>query len=307
MALKENAVYDFSVRDILFTPLNDDLTQPEVDNQIGGVGPFDFSGIAAIAAVTFKSKIDTGATESITIDLSGAADQAAVTVAELFAAINLAAPTDLTASAEAVTGRLKIIYSGAGSPTHLQIWGEAPEGGLMGQGLGTKILITNTMKSFASTPIQKEEETFTTTDANGIDTEVITDGYRKGVSGTFIDAANDFELRQVFEGGTIDVATGKYSVPTSEDNKIYFKIELFWARYTMGTNKEFEITGYLHETIYSAKGTYGDSTRDRNFVDANYNYTATSPKVAGVITPDSDELPLTVAEFEALQVESFPA
>jgi len=163
------------------------------------------------------------------------------------------------------------------------------------------------MKSFTTTPIQKEEETFTTTDANGIDTEVLTDGYRKGVSGSFIDAANDFEILQIFEGGTIDTTTGAYAVPTSADSKIYFKIEIFWAQYLMGTNKEFEITGYIHETIYSAKGTSGDSTRDRNMVDANYNYTATSPKIAGVITPDSNRLPLTVPEFEALDIENIAA
>jgi len=103
MALKDNAKYDFSVRDLLFTPLNDDLTQPETDNQIGGVGPFDYSGNTT---PDMKFKIDTGAIETKSIVLTGAADTAAVTVAELFAAINLAAPTDITASAEAVTGRI---------------------------------------------------------------------------------------------------------------------------------------------------------------------------------------------------------
>ncbi len=304
MALKENAVYDFGVKDILFTPLNDDLTEPTTTNQIGGVGPFDFSGNTT---PDLSIKIDTGTIETISVDVSTAGDTSTVTVAELFAAINTAAFTDITASAEAATGRIKIIYSGTGSPTRLQVFAECAEIALFGQGLGTKIIITNTMKSFSSTPIQKDEENFTTTDANGIDVEIITDGYRKGVSGTFVDTANDYELRQIFEGGTIDTTTGKYSVPTSEDSKIYFKIELFWARYLMGTNKEYDITGYVHQTIYSAKGTYGDSTRERNFVDATYNYTATSPKISGVISADSDELPLTVAEFTALDVENIPA
>lgn len=307
MALKDDAKYQFSVKLLQVTPLNDDLSQPTPDNIIGGAGPFDFSGASVIAAVPFISKIDSDAEEAITVDLSGAADDSAVTGAELFAAINTATPTDLTASLEAETERVKIIYSGAGSPTYLQIYGECAELGLFGQGKGVKIVVTNTQKSFSETPILKDEETFTTTDSNGIDTEILTDGYRKGVGGTFVDTATDYNLRSIFEGGVLNGTTGGYSVPTSTSGKVYFKIEVFTAVYTVGTQKERDLTSYLQTVVFSAKGSYGDSTRDRNFTDANYNYTATSPKIAGVITPDTDYIPLTVEEFVALNLESVAA
>lgn len=303
MALKENAKYEFSVCFVRVTPLNDDLSQP-VTTLIGGVGPFDFSGASVIAAVPLTTKIDAGAAEDVTIDLSGAVDQAAVTVDEVFAAINVSAPTDVTASKDGTSGRLVLTFA---SGTVIQCYGEAAELSLIGQGIGVKVISTNTMRSISESPIVKDEETITTTDAKGIDTEVVTDGYRKGNSGTFVDTATDFELRKVFEGGSIAAATGVYSVPNSTSRKVYFKLEMFSAKYLVGTNKEFEIDSYQQTVIYSCKGTYGETARDRNFSDANYTYTATSPRVAGVISQDTDYIPLTVEEFEALQLEDISA
>jgi hypothetical protein len=297
MSTKENAKYLFSTTETFVQPLNADLTQALPTNHIGGVGPFDFSGVAAIAAVPFKSKIDGGATESITIDLSGAASQSAVTVAELFAAINTATPTDLTASAEAVTGRLKIVYSGAGTPSYLQIWGESAELGLIGQGIGTRIAYSDTMKSVALSPIQKDEETFTTTDSNGFDTEVLSDGYRKGVSGTLTDAADDWYLCSVIDGGTYDETAGTYSVGTSLTSKRYFNITSVSARYAVGTNKEADLVDYIKTVIYSAKGSASDQTIERGFVDPVFNFTATSPKTSGSPTSDTVKTEMTIAEY----------
>ncbi len=306
MALKENAKYHFSVCFVRVTPLNDDLTQPEAANIIGGAGPFDFSGAAVPAAVPLLTKIDAGAAEQVDLDLvtPPVADIAAVTVAELITAITTAAPTDVTASAEAITGRLKLVFA---SGTVVQAYGEAAELSLIGQGQGVRVVSTNTMKSFSETPILKDEETITTTDAKGIDTEVVTDGYRKGNSGAYVDASSDFLMRSIFEGGSIDSVTGVYSVPNSTSRKVYFKIEVFEAKYLLGTNKEFEIDSYQQTVIYSAKGTYGETSRDRNFSDANFTYTATSPKLAGVISADTDYIPLTVEEFEALLLEDISA
>ena len=305
MALKENAKYQFSVKFLRVTPLNDDLSQPET-TLIGGVGPFDFSNTTAlITAVPVITKIDALAAETVTIDLSGAVDDSAVTVAELFAAINVAAPTDVTASEDGTSGRLVLTYA---TGTVIQGYGEALILGEIGQGgIGVRVISTDTMKSVSETPIQKDEETFTTTDSNGVDTEVLTDGYRKGNSGAYVDASTDYLMRAVFEGGIIDEVTGIYSAPNATSRKVYFKIEIFSAVYLLGTNKEFEIDSYQQIVIYSAKGSYGESTRDRNFTDANYNYTATSPKIASVISADTDYIPLTIEEYEALQLASISA
>lgn len=306
MSLKENAKYDFSMCFVRFTPLNDDLTQPEAANIIGGVGPFDFSGAVAPAAVPLLTKIDATAEEQVDLDLvtPPVADITAVTVTELVSAIGVASPTDVTASAEAVTGRLKLVFA---SGTDVQAYGEAATLSEIGQGKGVRIISSNTMQSFSDNPNLKDEETFTTTDSKGIDTEVVSDGYRKGVAGSLSDTAMDYLIRMIVEGGVYDETNELYSVPTVLTKKVYFKIEVFSARYLVGTNKEADLVDYIEETIYSAKGSFSDRTKERGFVNAVYNYTATSPKVAGVVTPDSDEQVLTIAEFEALDLENISA
>lgn len=304
MALKEDAKYEHGLTCILFQMRNDDQSEALPANTIGGVGPFDFSGVAAIATVELSFKIDTTATETKDIDLTAAVDQAAVTVAEVVTAITTAAFTGITASAEAVTGRLKLVSA---TGTRMQVFGEAAELSMIGQGYGTRIVMTNTMENFVTTPNQKDDETHTITDANGVDTEVIIPGYRKGVNGNWIDDANDYLIRRVFEGGTIDGTTGEYSAPTVATEKGAFIIEFYTAIYIVGTNKKKDLTGYTKQTILSAIGTYGDRTYLNDFSKANYNYIATSPKVAGSILPDSKELPLTIAAYQALQLESIPA
>ena len=302
--LKEDAKYDHGLTCILFQMRNDDQTEALPANTIGGVGPFDFSGVSAIAAVELSFKIDTTATETKDIDLSGAVSQAAVTVAELFAAINTAAFTGITASAEAVTGRLKLVSA---TGDRMQVFGEAADLGMIGQGYGTRIVITNTMENLVTTPNQKEDEIHTVIDSNGVETEVIIPGYRKGVNGSWIDNANDYLIRRIFEGGTIDGTTGKYSAPTVATIKGAFVIEFYVGVYLVGTNKKADLQSYIKQVIKSAVGTYGDRTYLNDFSKANYIYAATSPKVAGSILPDSDETPLTIAEYQALLLESVPA
>lgn len=304
MSKSDVARYDFALTEVLITPLNDDLTQPKKENIIGGVGPFNFSGVAAPATVPFISKIDSGAAETVQVDISGASNQAAVTVAELFAAINLASPTDIIASAEAVTGRLKLVFS---SGSVVQVYGEAATLGLIGQGKGVRIVYSDTMQSISDTPNLKDEETFTTTDANGIDTEIISDGYRKGTGGVLTDTAMDYLLRAIVEGGVYDETALAYTVPTSLNDKIYFRIEMYSGRYAVGTNKVGDLVGYVKTEIFSCKGSFGDRTKERGFVNAVYNYTATSDRSGGSITPDSKETQLTVAQYEALGLGGIPA
>jgi len=305
MALKEDAKYHFSTKLIRVTPLNDDLSQTEKILK-GGVGPFDFSAtVADIDEVPFISKIDATAAETVTIDLSGAVSTSAVTVAELFAAINAATPTSIAASKEALTDRLLLTFA---TGTICQAYGEAAILGEIGQGgIGVRVVTTDTMKSFSETPLVKDEETFTTTDANGQEAEMISDGYRKGTSGSYVDASTDYLMRAVFEGGTYNEATGGYAVPTSAVSKIYFKIEIFHAIYKLGTHKDYDIDSYGKITVYSAKGGYGESTRDRNFTDANYTYKGTSPAITGDATADTEYTPLTIAEYAALDLENISA
>jgi hypothetical protein len=302
MSKKDDALYAFSMTEALVTPLNADLTEPAADNIIGGIGPFDFSGVADISAVPFKSKIDGGAIETVTVDLSAAADQSAVTVDELFAAINVSTPTDITAAKDGTTGRLTLTYGGSGSV--VQIWGNAATIAEIGQGVGVRIAYSNTMQSVTDTPTLKDQETITVTDSNGVDTEVIADGYRKGTSGTLTDTAVDYLMRAIVEGGTYDEDEGTYDVPTSLSDTIYFKLETYGALYQVGTSKEADVVKYLKTEVFSCSGTFGDRTRERGWTNSVYNYTATTTRDEnGNVTPDSKETVLTVSEYEALSLE----
>lgn len=303
MAKKENAKYEFSLSDVLITPLNDDLSQPSPTNIIGGVGPFDFSDAPVPASVPLITKIDTTAPETVNVNLSAVGDIEAVTVAELVTAINLASPTDITASAQAVTGRLKFAYDGAGTPARVQVYGLLATTALIGQGKGIKIVYSDTMQSMSLSPVSKDEETFTVTDALGTDTEVMSDGYRKGCSGSIVDTARDWELKSVVEGGTYDATAITYDAPTSTTRKTYFNIEAYSKLYNVGTQKEADLVGYIKETVFSAKGTFGDKNKAREFATNTYNFTATSWRDANaVLKGDVKEAQLSVSAYEALNL-----
>jgi hypothetical protein len=302
--LRDTADYSFGQDFARFMPLNDDQTLPIPDRIVGGIGPFDFSGESNPASIPFITKIDNGAAETVNIDLSGVAAIAAVTVDELFAAINLASPTDVVASKQAVTNRLFVEYNGTETPDYLQVYGAASLIGMIGQGLGAKFVKSDTVRVLTDTPILKEEETITTTDAKGLDTELLTDGYRKGATITITDTVNDdWELLQLIEGGTYDETAGTYETPTSEDAKIYFLIEIFYRKYTRGTNKEGDLVGYIRKFFRSCKGNIGDNTHERNWADGNYNITCTTYKDEfDNLIGDTQRKEYTVEEYKALDV-----
>jgi hypothetical protein len=149
----------------------------------------------------------------------------------------------------------------------------------------------------------KDEETFTTTDASGIDVEVISDGYRKGVEVGIVDTADDLELRALIEGGTLNADGTSYEAPTSATGKKYFYVEIFYAQYAEGVNKEADLVGYVKETYRTCKGMVGDKTHERGFTDGNYTIVGTSYRDEnGDLSGDSIIEKLTREEYEALDV-----
>jgi hypothetical protein len=304
MAVRTSAKYSFGLPFARFMALNDDLTIPTVVRIIGGAGPFDFSGVTLATEVELNIQFDNGDAEELDIDISGAASQSAVTVAELVDAINTATPTDMLASAEAVTGRLKLECTDTDTPPdYIQVWGECAELAMIGQGFGQAFVKTDTLTSVGDTPMVKDEETFTTTDAKGLDTEVISDGYRKGFEASIVDTAEDWELLALIEGGSYDSVTNTYEVPTSEDFKVYFFAEIFYAQYAKGSNKEADLEGYVKKIFRSCKGAVGDKTHERGFADGNYTIKGTSYKDEdGVMHGDTLLEYLSVTEYEVLDL-----
>ena len=303
--IRSSAKYSFGLSFARFMALNGDLTLPGVFRMLGGIGPFDFSGAGiTIGAVPLTIKFDNGTPEVITINLSGASDPAAVTVAELVSAINTATPTDILASTDTDTGRVKLECTDTDTPpTYIQLYNTVATIAGFGQGRGLKFIKSDTIKSIGDSPSQKDEETFTTTDAEGMDVEVISDGYRKGFEASVVDTAEDWELLALLEGGTYDETAKTYEVPTSQDSKVYFMCEAFYKQYAEGSNKEADLVGYVKKLYRTCKGSPGDKSHERGFADGNYTIKGTSYKDEdGTMWGDTQLTSLTVEEYEALDL-----
>lgn len=301
MSVRDDAEYAFSVKAIRVFALNDDKTQPSPSNIIGGVGPFDMSGLTP-ASVDMSIKVDTAAAVDFTVDISAAANQAAVTVDEAVTAIQAAITAGtlpITVTKDVTSGRIKI--ASTGTPKVLQVYGDFAEAILIGQGFGVKYIKSNTIKSIATTELRKDDEIITNTDANGIDVEVHKDGYHKGENGTIVDTAEDWNISALLSGKKIE-SDGSLSTPTSTTKKPFVHIDSYYSRYRKGISDECEVIGYVQESFFKCKGMSGDSSRDRNLIDSNYTFTSSNYVEGNVEKSSSKKTPLTVAQYEALHV-----
>jgi len=282
-------------------PLGGDKKMPAVKTAIGGTGPFDFTAAhSVISAVPIKIKVDGAAEVSDTIDLH-LADEDAVTAQNVADAITASAITDLTASVDA-DGRVKLVYA---SGTVLQVYGLAAELAGFGQGLGQKYIKSDTLESVSIEADLKADEKKTVTPADGIDVEVIVDGYKKGVTGTVVDTAQDYELMRLFEGGSIDSVSGAYSDPCETDEKVYFMLELYNPVYAQGSQKQGDMTGYEKTLVKSCVGAVGADNFSADFRKKTYTFSGTNyVTTAGVHEGAAVRTPLTLAAYAALDIDN---
>ena len=308
MADKTNAIYGFGLDWVRMFALNDDLTVPTGVNVVGGAGPFDMSGASAIAAVPITVKIDDADAIDLTVDLAAAADQSAVTVDEVVAAliVSFAAEVpvvEITPEKDVTTNRLKLSDDNSGMV--LQVYGELAELCMIGQGFGVKFLKSDTMRTLTETAVRKAGETIATVDAWGIDTTVVTDGYYKGFTAPIVDTAEDWEMYALCEGVAIS-ATGGISSPTSETVRPMIGVEAYYRKYLQGENRESQLVGYRKVLYKYCKGMAGDRTFERGFADGNYTLEGTTHRdpTTKVMQTAWDRSELTVAEFAALKVDS---
>jgi len=308
MSLRANAKYVAFPKFQRFLPLNDDKTVPSVTRILGGAGPFDFSGAADPSAVPMTFKTDNGAEVEIDIDVAtgyGAVDESAVTVDELFAAIMAEAPTNITASKDATTNRIKIALTVPGTAVYLQVYGEAALIAMFGQGYGVKFVKSDTGQSFNVTPTMKESEELSIQDGNGKETSIITDSYKKGDTMEFVDTSIDNALKAMITGGVYNATTKQYDDPHSESTKSYFMVESYYALYNRGENHEADFAGYVKEAYYKVSGQVGGANHDRNINPITYSLTAVNYiDELGVLHGSKYEKELTVTEYEALNLET---
>jgi len=308
MSIRDTARFAYGLPILRLIPLNDDGSLPVAAAVaggagagciMGGAGPFDYSGVDSEGAVALSLKIDNGAVESVNVDLTAAVAIDAVTVDELVTALT-AISASWTFSKDATTGRLKGVPT---SGNYWQAYGEFAEIARFGQGKGLKIIKSNTCRSFNTSPAQKDDQTQTTTDASGKDTEVIRSGYRKGFTGTIVDTARDPEL-MAFEGGVYDAALGTYERPGISSEKISFMAEAFQAKYAEGSNKEPDLVSYIKKTYRSCVLTVGEEPQGDAFTDQTYQVIGTPYKTpAGVSYADTLDEDLSITAFQALAVD----
>jgi hypothetical protein len=310
MSLRTNAKYEFGLPFTRFMPLNDDLTIPTPQRLFGGTGPFDFSGAASIAAVALSIKQDNGSVSAIVVDLSAASDPAAVTVAELVTALTDEATPALStidmaaSSASGKNGatRIKLATTETSTPpVYIQVYGEFATTALFGQGLGNKFIKSDTFKTLAIVPVLKDSETITTGDAQGRDTEVITDDYEKGKTATVVDSAVDNDLKVLMLGGSN--VSGLYESGTSESVRYYFYTEIYYPYYSKGSQLEADLVGYIQKVLRIARGSMAADDHGRDWTEGNYTINATTyTDEDGVLNGAEYDIELTKAEYNALNL-----
>lgn len=311
--LRASADFVFGPRKLKIFPLSPDKSTPlpldggarSTITVYGGAGPFDCSGAAVPAASPMSIKLDNGTAETWPLDLTVPVSLSAVTAAEMATAIEAANAAagfvGVTATVDS-RGYLQIDVDTPGTQLYLQVYGEAAELAEFGQGYGMQSHIIDTQQSVSVVPTNKDSETITITDSNGKDTEILTDGYRKGFTGVITDTARDKAVRAIIEGGVIDVTNKTLHAPNSDTVKTYFCMEVVRAFYSKGTNFEEALEGYILERFLICNGTMGDDPGDRNWLAYVYNIIGTEYKdpVSSVKHSDSFSQDFTPAEWDLL-------
>ena len=301
MAKRDDAFYDYGLTDVRLRALNDDKTQVEITNIIGGAGPFDFTG-ETITAVPMSVNID-GVVQEFDVSLS-VASQAAVTVAEVVIGLNaifvvVGDPVALTAATEALTGRIKL--AATSTPTDIQVYGKCAQLILIGQGFGTGYIYSDTMLNLDTSAIRKDSEDKSVTNARGLDTTIKTEGYYKSENGTLVDTATDWALKAFLEGTPL-ADDGSLSSGVTASKRPSFTLEAYYGKYKKGDSDEGDYVGVRKELYFRCKGMSGDKSRSADIAPSNYTFNAqTYVDASGVEHVAWTYSELTIKEYNAIK------
>ena len=282
MSLRDNASYVFGPSIVKIIPKNTDgstaLPYPEKTEVagFGGLGPFNFSGAeVTIGVIPMTVKLNNIA-ETKSLDLTAAVDSAAVTVDEMVTALTTAAFTGITASKDS-RGYLKLLVS-AGTPTsdYLQVFGQAAELSMFGNGYGLKFIIFDTQQTFTFSPTNVDDESIEVVDSNGLKTKIIKPGYRDGVIASMVDTAVDDAAKALITGGTYNPTTKEWVAPLSDAFRSLISVEVVNKMYLKDTNQDDDWIGVKQTRAYNMSAKE-DSSGDggRAFQTPNYSFTGT--------------------------------
>lgn len=289
---------------------NPDGTLPTKDRLIGFANTADLSAVLTTSEASLSVSVD-GVVQTKDVDFTAALDEEAVTVAEAVTALNAAAFTGFTFSADTGTGRLKAVSS---SGSYVQIYGPLAAALDFGQGIqhggnGLQFIrfFNDEAVSIGLPKSVKEKEEIDLEGANGAVTRMVIGSKLLGMSPVLTLKVKDYDLLELVQGGTYDRVNGTYDPPTSDESEHpVFHLEVFSPIYAEGINKRESVAGYERLLIRSCIGMEGDVPIEaKAWAQYAFNIEATEyTDAAGVKYPAYQEATLTSEAFDALAVET---
>lgn len=317
MGININKKSAFGPEGFLISRNNPDGTPPSPSRIIGFYGTVDLSSYGSNTA-WLGIKINNNAEDYKLVNWSAAVDKTAVTVAEMVTAITNAGFTDITASVDTATSRLKIVYSGSGTCNFLQVFSidddptfaaelDFGQGQTYaGEGLIYYEAFDNT-RTLGLPKNIKDAENIENEAGDGTFIEVVVSAIVKGLNPSIVIKDDDYEIKQLIQGGTWIPATSEYTPPlTSQTEKPLWNIIFFSPVYDKGSHNRENMSGYLRKDIYNITGYEADVTYEtKTLQEITYECRATEYQNENDATqPFYKDKMLTVDEFNNLDVEN---
>lgn len=293
--------------------LNPDGTVPTASRFLGFLGTVDLSAVldAVDHDADMSIKIDNGAADVNTVDFTAAADDSAVTVAEAVTALTAAGFTGITWSVDATTGRL---MGASASGSEVEVTGPLAAALDFGQGVehggnGLEFIrsFNDDTMSIGETKNKKDKEEIDQEGAKGTVTRMVIGSKLLGKSLVLAVKTKNYYLLEAIQGGTLNRTTGKYTPPPStRQNAPLFFVDTFAPLYGEGESKMENFVGYEQQRYVNCIGMEGDVPQEAK-AWANYSFDVEAGEgkdASGNKIPAWYEQPLSVAEFEALNVET---
>ncbi len=311
-----NKKVSYSVGGFLLIRNNPDGTPVTISRILGFANTVDLSGFGTSAELTLR--IDTGAEETNTIDWTTAVDSTAVTVTEMVGFFNTAGFTGVLASEDSVTGRLKLEYTGAGTPNFLQVYDGVDTGfaatldfgqGIKYGGEGVKYITAFDNTISVGLPLNiKDKEEIETESGRGDYTSIVIEAITKGRNPAITMNDEDFRMKQLIMGGVYNEAENSYTPSTTDQtDKPIFTLDVFHDIYNKGAAQPREDnTGTKRITFYSCTGNDADMELSaKTIANHAFNLTAGEWQDENGVKQAYEKLQnLTIEEYEALDVEN---
>lgn len=317
MGININKKTAFGPEGFLISRNNPDGTPLAPTRVLGFYGTVDLSVYAPQDDAYLGVKINNNAEDVQEVDFSGAVSDAAVTVAEMAGFINAAGFTDITASTDVVTGRLLVVYSGAGTIDFLQVFSVSTHPNFaaeldfgQGQTFGGEGAIyyeafDNTRTINLPKNIKDAEE-IENEAGDGTFIAVTVPAIVKGYNPVITIKDDDYQIKQLIQGGSWVPATSTYTPPlTSQTRKPIFNVIMFSPKYGKGAHLREDEDGYLRKDIFNITGYEADVTYETKALqEISYNCKATEYENENdVVQAYYIDMTLTPDEFDALNVE----